>query len=243
MGTVIPPWITKKDFYRTPFNFCDRWCEYCHLTSICKIYKEGQKDRKRAIKEGKDPDSVEFAFEMVHKNLKKTFQLLHKNAKKWGIDLKKIEEEVKDEDWDKEPNYHNDFLYKTAEKINKKLYKLLNKLEFNSLETDVDKLKKEAEIISWYNSLFIAKIARALSSFEEEKKLPEDLKSYDDKTSAFIAFQSLEKISEALMHLSREKGILIPKKIFVKLSFLSLSLADLLEERFGLNKGEKYFSN
>lgn len=170
MTAIRPPWITKKDYYRTPFNFCNRWCEHCELISICKVYQENEKDRKRAIKEGKDPDSMEFAFEVVHKNLQKTFKLLYKGAKRWGIDMEKIEKNANDKDWNKAQDYHNDILYKTAVKLNKKIYDLLNKLEYVSVDPNTEILKRDAGIISWYNPLFVAKIARAFSSFEEMKR-------------------------------------------------------------------------
>lgn len=45
-GAIKPPWIDKEDFYRTPFNYCDRWCERCRLTEICRVFKDQQKSRE-----------------------------------------------------------------------------------------------------------------------------------------------------------------------------------------------------
>jgi len=68
-GANRPPWISKKDFYRTPFNYCDRWCERCQLTDICRVFQDEQKSRAKWIKQGKNPDSWEYVFATVKENL------------------------------------------------------------------------------------------------------------------------------------------------------------------------------
>ena len=232
MGAIKPPWISKEEFYRLPFNFCDRWCQHCQLTSICKVYFEEQKDRKQAIKEGKDPDSIEFAFEVMAKNLKKTFKLIEKSVKQWGIDLKKIEKEAEKEDFTKPPVYEKHPLYKAAAKLSLQIHNLLKKFEVVPIETKIEKIKDDLDVLIFYQNLILAKIARSLSSEEREKNYPEDIKSYDDKTSAFIAYHALDKLSQSLLNLAKEKTLDLTRKKCLTLAKASLDLANILAEEF-----------
>lgn len=240
MGAVKPPWITKQEFYRLPFNFCDRWCERCNLTEICKVYKDGQRDRRRAIKEGKDPDSWEFTFEVMHKNLQKTMKLIYQGAKKWGIDMDKIMEEAKDEDFEDDRKYEQDPLYQFAAKLSTSLFKFLKSLEVVPIDVKVTPIVEAREIISWYHTLIIAKTARALSSEDREKDLPDDWRSFDDRTSAFIVFNSLQKIAEACGIISQQKPLYHLKKKCYKLAQASITLSEALDNRFDLTVSGKY---
>lgn len=240
MGAIKPPWISKQEFYRLPFNFCDRWCERCRLTGICKVYKDGQRDRRRAIREGKDPDSLEFAFEVMHKNFQKTMKLLNQGAKKWGIDMKKIMEESKDDKLEDDRSYEKDPLYQFAEKLSVSLSKFLKNLEVVPIDTKAEAVVEAAELISWYHALIVAKTARALSSEDREKNLPEDWCSFDDRTSAFIAFNSLQKIAEACGIISRQKPLFYLKKKCYKLAQASITLSEALDNRFDLASNQKY---
>lgn len=236
MGAIKPPWISKEEFYRLPFNFCDRWCKRCNLTGICKVYQEDQKEREKAIKEGKDPDSWEFAFEVIQKNFKETRKLLYEGAKKWGIDMKKIEkevaEEMKKEDFTKPPAYQKSPIYRTTLRLSHDLYQLLKELDVVPLETETERIKDDIEVLSFYRSLILAKTARSLSSEEREENYPEDLKTYDEKTSAFIVYHALDKISQALINLSKEKTLDLTRQKGLTIAKASINLAKTLSEKF-----------
>lgn len=242
MGAIGPPWVEKDEFFRLSFNYCDRWCERCRLTKICKVYLEGQKDRERTIEEGTNPDSMEFAFEVVRKNLEKSFKLIYEGAKKWDIPLEELNKEPTKEELGEMRAYEEDLLYKTAEKLSDRTHNLLQKLDKIPIETDVEKIMGDVKIISFYQHLIFVKTARALSSEREEKKESENLKTYDDKTSAFIAAYGLQKMSNALLNLAEEKPLDLTRKEALSLAKASLSLAQTLAERFEfeLEFDEKY---
>lgn len=228
-----PSWVAKKDFYRLPFNYCDRWCEKCQLTEVCKVYEEGQKDRAEAIKQGKDPDSMEFAFEVTFKNFQETIKLLYESAEKWGIDLQKIEEEAKDEDIYKTPEYETNPLFILTEKFSCKLLDLLRNLEnIPVIGIDLPQLQEDIDVISFYRTTIIAKMGRALSSEERERGYPEDLITLDDKTSAFIVYNILGNIRESLVNISKQKGLRLVKRRCLKLSLVAVNLQEQIYEYF-----------
>ena len=120
-GAVRPSWIDKEMFYRMPFNFCDRWCERCSLTFLCLVHKDLYKTRKKFIKQGKDPDSLESAFEAVADNFKKMKKMLKKDAKKWGIDLNNLEEEIPEKEVSLEDKFEKYPLYRLISDYSKKI--------------------------------------------------------------------------------------------------------------------------
>lgn len=184
MGAVRPPWITKEDFYRTPFNFCDRWCEWCHLTSICKVYREGENDRKQALREGKDPNSWEFTFEVMQENLKKVGEMIARDAKRLGIDLDQIThvtEKEYDEYIEEQERLREHPLQKFSNKWSDNIHSFLKKFTEVPIEMSLVVAIEVREILEWYHTLIPAKVYRALDSDKREKEYPEDWRSYDEK--------------------------------------------------------------
>lgn len=243
MGAIQPPWIEKDEFFRLPFNYCDRWCERCRLKTICKVYLEGQEDRERAIREGKDPDSMEFAFEVVRKNLEQTFKLIYEGAKRWNVPLEELNKEPTDEELEEMRAHEKDPIYKMARRLSDRIYNFLQKFDKVPIGTDIAKIKQDVDIIDFYHTLIFAKTARALSSERrEERQEDEELKTYDDKTSAFIVAYSLQQIGNSFLDLAEERSLDLTRKVSLKLAKASLSLAQTLATRFAfkLEFDDKY---
>lgn len=228
-GAIKPPWIEKRDFYRTPFNYCDRWCERCQLTEICKVFQEEKKEKKKFIAQGRDPYSWECVFESMHNNFQKTMKLILKDAQKMGIDLSKID----DSDY-KEPPKPDEFpLYRLADKFSKKLATIFKDLEAVPIESDVNLIKENIDVIAHYLHLVQAKVYRALTSRLDDEEGEEDL-SFDAKTSGFIAVNGLLSTAEALNNLAKHKPLITLKKKLLSLGKLSLGLAETLDLEFDL---------
>jgi hypothetical protein len=235
-GAVRPPWINKEDFYHLPFNYCDRWCERCDLTEICRVFQDEQKSRKKFIKQGKDPDSWEYVFETVRDNLEKTMKLIEKGAKRWRIDLSKID----DSDYQPQPRPQKFPLYNLVEKFSKSLEKLLKNLEMVPIETDGRLVLENREVISHYRFLILAKTYRALTSkLEEDKDKDKDDQTFDSKTSAFIVVNGLMSISEALANLTKHRPLQPLKSRMVRLGKTSLDLAKVINSQFNLGEDEE----
>lgn len=76
------------------YNYCDRWCERCHMTARCSVFLT-------TPQLGPDDfESEEAFFEEAFKGMQEAFQismeLLQESAEERGIDLNDIEE---DPDW------------------------------------------------------------------------------------------------------------------------------------------------
>lgn len=230
-GALKPPWVNKKEFYRLPFNYCDRWCERCDLKKVCKVYQENQKARKRAIKEGKDPDSPEFVFEEVRRNLQETMKLIYKKATEKGIDpaeLKKVPE-----DYEEPPPPEIHLLYRLMTNFRSQLGRLLEELQIIPIDADESLVMEKVEILCFYQNLIVVKLARAFfSKFEEEKSGLDFLD--DSKIQAFIVSNSLLAISEALVDLAEHKPLRLLKSKFAKLGKIALDLRKSVEEEFGI---------
>ncbi|MFZ5365732.1 MAG: hypothetical protein ACOZBZ_00380 [Patescibacteria group bacterium] len=235
-GAIRPPWIDKKDFYHLPFNYCDRWCERCNLTEICKVFQDEQKSREKWIKQGKDPDSWEYVFVTVKESFEKTMRLIEKGAKKWGIDLSKID----DSDYEPPPEPEKFPLYNLVEKFSKRLEKLLKNLEIVPIETNERLVLENMEVISHYQPLIRAKIYRALTSrLEDEKEKDPELRTFDAETSAFIVVNGLISVGEALANLAEHKPLRPLRSKMVRLGKASLDLAKIINLEFNLSEEGK----
>lgn len=232
-GALKPPWITRADFYRTPFNYCDRWCERCDLTEICRVFQDVEKSRQKFIKQGKDPDSWECVFQTIEESFQETERLLKKEAERLGIDLSRID---RSEPGPPEPD--NFPLYKLAEKFAKKLGNLLRNLTVISAEAGEVLILESTEVIGYYHHLIPAKVYRAIISKINEEEGEEDFIK-DSKTSAFIAVNGLVQITEALVALAEHKPLRILRPRLVRLGKISLDLARILRLEFDLEKESK----
>lgn len=226
-GAIKPPWIEKKDFYRTPFNYCDRWCERCQLTEICKVFQGEEKEKKKFIAQGKDPYSWECVFESMHNSFQKTMKLILKDAQKMGIDLSKID----DSDYKEPPKPEKFPLYRLTGKFSKKLATILKDLETIPIESDINLIKENIDVVAHYLHLIQTKVYRALTSRLDEEM--EDL-TFDAKTSGFIAVNGLLSTAESLNNLSKHKPLIALRRKLLSLSKLSLDLAETLNLEFDL---------
>jgi hypothetical protein len=235
MSVIRPPWISKSEFYHMPYNFCNRWCERCQLHEYCAVFQEGEKDKNQTITEGKNPNSIEYTFEHVHRNFQKTLQDLLKGTQKWGIDLENIDDnEINNDDVDTE-----DPIYIAMMILSDRLRHLIKQLEVVPIGNHSERMHESIEVITWYSTLLLPKIARALASQEREKVAPERWYSYDDKTSAFIVYHGLIEVSEALLILASLKLPHQMKKTILSLSSESLNLVSQIPEYFNFEIEKK----
>lgn len=93
-GAINPPWIHKEVFYKLPFNFCDRWCERCKLSGICRVYQKEKEQEKRFIKQGIDPKSTKAMFLSMSESFEETKKLLEKDINRLKIKITK-EDDIK----------------------------------------------------------------------------------------------------------------------------------------------------
>ena len=203
----------KKDKYISGiYNYCDRWCERCPLTDKCFLYSKEQKRLARHKAKGEDPYDWNIVMQDVKEDFEETLKLIHKKTKEQGIDLTKL---PKVEQKEYVPKNHP--LMKSANTYMKMAKKLLKKLgEVIDIEgidltkrieiipsavSDVGKLRKIAvnyEVISWYHTLILVKIHRALQSKMETEIEADEFAQMDADASAKIAYIGIMKSIKAL---------------------------------------------
>src|SRR4051812_22250099 len=79
----------NPDFISDIYNYCDRWCERCPLTSRCLVYATEADDQVSSA----DHDSTNKDFwQQLASVLDDTRQIIPNWANEAGVDLYKIEE-------------------------------------------------------------------------------------------------------------------------------------------------------
>jgi hypothetical protein len=206
--------VLGKKYISGIYNYCDRWCERCPLTSKCFLYAEDQKRLEKHRRKGEDPYDWKIIMKDVEENAKETAKLIQKIAREQGIDLENLpEEEYESPDPTGHPLYQRsqnymDLAHKFLERLRKSIQalgiELPERIEVipSSLE-DVETLKEIVacyETISWYHTLISAKIYRALSSKMEKNKDKElaEIGMHDANGSAKVAYLGIIRSLAAL---------------------------------------------
>ncbi len=236
-GAINPPWIYKDTFYKLVFNFCDRWCERCKLSGICRVYQKEKEQEKRFVKQGIDPKSSKAMFFSVTESFEETKKLFEKEIKRLKIiitdaDDKKFEkaEERKDK------LVENENLIQISTKLSLSLVKLVEDLHYYFLEETPQSLEKPLKILTYYMYFFSVKIHRAIYSEIEEKEMEYEDTTFDSKNSAFLSCIAIIKIIDALKNISHRKKL--HNNLYrnvTKLVSLFDNLNLILKERFNLD--------
>jgi len=209
--------VAKKDqeaeFIPGIFNYCDRWCERCSMTSRCSLYFRETQRRAEHKEKGEDPDDWGIVLKDVHEDLQQAMQMCAEMADGQGIDLTEIEEEIEEETSssekeDQEITEHP--LRKKAHAFAMDCHRFLDK--FCSLIQEEERKGVHSEqlgviqdcfqIMSWYHMQIAVKIDRALRGSKEEDEEDEvwsEAARSDSDGSAKVAFLGLTRVMDALM--------------------------------------------
>ncbi|MBU2592801.1 hypothetical protein KKD61_05105 [Patescibacteria group bacterium] len=228
-GAVRPPWAKKHLFYRLPFNYCDRYCESCQLRDSCRVYRTDLERQEKALKQGKDPNSLETTLEIVGESFKELADLIKTDAERLEIDLGKLGEV----DLSNEPDPEEFLFYQQVKKFANRLDCLVKNFEIIPAEADEDLLEQNLEIIIYFKNLVLGKTFRAFSSRVEEELDPEDL-SHDSLTSAFIAVRGFLAIADSIAALSKDPSLRPLKKELVNVISLAFDLVEAIELEFDI---------
>ncbi len=200
------------------YNYCDRWCERCTMSSKCLNYAHEQAMKEEAT----DPETNDISNEKFWESLRMSFEVTHEliaeDAKRLGIDLDNLPDiEVKEPK--KKP------VEIIAEDYSKKIYKWLT--------ANNDKLKQKAEqlllvnpddetalkfadaweVVQWYSVFISAKVHRA--HFDLDERLEDEEDEYnvfsDNLGSAKIAIiginRSMEALSAMYSHMPEDEDV------------------------------------
>lgn len=232
-GAIKPPWVDKEDFYHLPFNYCDRWCEKCNLTSLCRVFKDEEKSKKKWIKAGKDPNSWEYVFDTVKESFEEVAKLIKKDAKRLGIDLSNIDYSQER----KEPSPEKFAIYQLSKKFTGAINKAIKDLQVLPEDVEEDLVIENVETLSFYSNLIPAKLYRAIISRFEEKEDPELAEACpDSKNSAFILINALGEIIDSLSNLLNHSPLRPMREKLFKLRKSAMNLKEIINIEFGLEE-------
>ena len=154
------------------YNYCDRWCERCPLTSRCLVYATEQED------DNDSPESRDIRNEAFWKKLGSIFQetreMIAEWAKEAGVDLTEPTAEDGVRYQRKRQLVDNHPLAKAGKKYANAASDWFREFDHEHGES----LEEAREVIQWYQYQIAVKTMRALSGrreeLDEDPELPKD---------------------------------------------------------------------
>jgi hypothetical protein len=197
------------------YNYCDRWCERCPLSSRCLLYATEQED------EDDSPESRDIQNEAFWRKLSSIFQETREMVMEWAkendVDLTQIKDDDLEQRKHRRRQADNHPLAKAGKEYAnaasdwfREFDQVVEVSDLPSTETDVEaaeRLVDAREIIHWYQYQIAVKTIRALSSKMQEQEFedPEmDEFPCDSDGSAKVALLGIDRSIAAwrLMQLS-----------------------------------------
>ena len=149
------------------YNYCDRWCERCPLTSRCLVYATEQEDDD-------SPESRDLRNEQFWRKLSAIFQETREMIVDWaqnaGVDFNAFADEDEARHKRKRQLVDNHPLTKAGKKYANTATDWFR--EFDQM-VEITDLEDAREVIQWYQYQIAVKTMRALSGRKEELEDPE----------------------------------------------------------------------
>ena len=214
------------------YNWCDKWCERCPLTSKCLLF-----ERESALTdEEKDISNGAFWINLSA-NFAETAALLQKDAEKFGIDLNAISQEELQESIQERRIQEMVVDAHPLSKLSEQYpYKVKGWMEQNAIHLNADQIIKEleigmkseeeaeksvlsfkdgVEIISWYQYMIYIKCNRSVRDSQMQDglddDLPEEEKSYNGsaKIASIAIDRSIQSWALLLEFLPEQEGSIL----------------------------------
>ncbi len=193
-------------FIRGIYNYCDRWCERCTMTSRCLVFASEARDDNGP--ESRDPQNQAF-WDRLEGVFEQTIEMIQEAADEQGVDMGDVgdaeldelarrldavrahplaalglEYAAKADGWFKR---HSDLFESKVEELQSAV---LTALPGADVEAEACGLRGAVEAIRWYQHQVGIKIMRALHRDEHEEEL--DLPS-DSDGSAKVALIGIDR--------------------------------------------------
>ena len=186
----------EKRFISGVYNYCDRWCERCPLTSRCLNFAISEEDSS-------DPEAQDIRNKAFWNKLSETFaetlEMLKEGAKEWGIDLETLDSTEDIENLKAKDKAAEDHLLSRAAKryvgIVDDWFKERETLFFETAAAAREgvNLEEAFEVIRWYQFFISAKIIRAVRGNVEDDEELDDEFPRDSDGSAKIALIAIDR--------------------------------------------------
>lgn len=196
---------SNPDLISGIYNYCDRWCERCPLTSRCLVYATEQEDDD-------SPESHDISNEAFWRKLGSIFQetrgMIAEWAKEAGVDLSEIaEEDDRQQRKRKRHQVDNHSLARAGKKYAnaasdwfRELDQTIEISDLRSTAGDLEqaeRLEDAREVIHWYQYQIAVKTMRALSGrgheLEEDPETEDAEFPKDSDGSAKVALIGIDR--------------------------------------------------
>lgn len=186
------------------YNYCDRWCERCPLTSRCLVYATEQEDDNSFP--GNDLRNEAF-WQKLNVVFQETREMIVEWAKEAGMDLNGSKDEDESRQHRKRQLVDNHPLTKAGKKYANAASDWFRDLD-QTLEVpeNFEQLEDAREVAQWYQYQIAVKTMRALSGRKEELDEDPEIMEFpkDSDGSAKVALIGIDRSIAAwrLMQLS-----------------------------------------
>jgi len=189
----MPKSVKHRDMPEKEFKIPKWWeCQWRRVPcgkDSCKMCGQINKTRKKQIAEGKDPDSMESAFEHMQTSFSEAFATIKKDAERMGIDITNIPNDIV---MPPKPDYWP--LSKKVTAWRNSIFDILNTADETGEPWAYTEL---ADDLSWYANLLQAKTYRQLCTKWEQKHGME-YGDIDLKYTKYIIEESLKIIKKSM---------------------------------------------
>ncbi|MBW8049506.1 MAG: hypothetical protein FVQ77_04040 [Cytophagales bacterium] len=195
------------------YNYCDRWCEKCPMTSKCLLY--AQEKEEMSDTDVNDMENEKF-WEKIHTNFEMVREMIEEDAKRLGIDLDLNDPELeeiskKEELKEKEAENHElsgaamkysemvDVWFKNEKKLfEQKSDELITNVKIGLDEkkvlTEATEIADATEVIRWYQHQIFVKLMRGLTNDDDLfDDFEEDLIQNDANGSVKVALLGIDR--------------------------------------------------
>ena len=227
-GEAMPVRRTLRDLAADPrfisrvYNYCDRWCERCSLTSRCLVYATERQDDAR------DPASRDINNQAFWKRLERIFreanEMVDEMMKEHGIEIDPgdLPAEAEDEARRQQETWGHPSAvagsayakavtawFDTARPLYEERGKALESQHCMGLpgadpEGDALRLRDATEVIQWYQHQIAVKLMRAIRSAQGEDQMDIALDQADADGSAKVALLGIDRSVAAWAELLRQ---------------------------------------
>jgi hypothetical protein len=201
----------NPDLISGVYNYCDRWCERCPLTSRCLVYATEQEDDD--LPGSRDIRNEEFWLKL-DSIFQETREMIVEWARDAGIDFTDSGEELEPRHRRKRQLVDNHPLTKAGKKYANAASDWFR--EFDQTIEICDQHEDAREVIHWYQYQIAVKTIRALSGRKEELEEDAELAEFpkDSDGSVKVALIGIDRSIAAwrMMQLSlpERAGSIVP---------------------------------
>ena len=186
------------------YNYCDRWCERCPLSSRCLLYASELED------ENDPPESRDIQNEAFWRRLSSIFQETREMTAEWataeGVDLNNWPDEDEPQLRKKRRQADSHALARAGKKYAnaasdwfREFDQIVEISDLTATDAEIEEAERlvdAREIIHWYQYQIAVKTIRALSSSMEEREfeeLEDDQFPRDSDGSAKVALLGIDR--------------------------------------------------